>query len=236
MIYSGTTVPTNDSPTIIGTGTQIGTNAFNSSSNNPSYVGYMYEINSQYGNSTPSSIKIYLDNWYKTTTLETDTLTKKIVSDQIFCNDRSVNGTFSLTNNFNFAPYTRLVTNETPKLICETESDKFTVNNINGNGLLTYPVGLIMADEVTMAGNDSYREANNHYYLYTNQFYWTFSPQFYIKSGDYKAFVFYLCLSGGISTMSYDVSGAFGVRPVISLSSSVKLLGNGTYNNVYTVS
>lgn len=232
MIYSGTTVPTNDSPTIIGTGTQIGTNAFNSSSNNPSYVGYMYEINSQYGNSTPSSIKIYLDNWYKTTTLETDTLTKKIVSDQIFCNDRSVNGTFSLTNNFNFAPYTRLVTNETPKLICETESDKFTVNNINGNGLLTYPVGLIMADEVTMAGNDSYREANNHYYLYTNQYYWTFSPVNYSAS---MAQMFVINSDGGLSDYMVN-SRLLGVRPVISLSSSVKLSIDGTYNNVYTVS
>ena len=232
MIYSGTTAPANDSATIIGTGTQIGTNTFNSSSDNPSYVGYMYEINSQYGNSTPSSIKIYLDNWYKTTTLETDTSTKNLVSDQIFCNDRSVNGTFSLTNDFDFAAYTRLVINKTPKLICETGSDKFTVNNINGNGALTYPVGLIMADEVTMAGNASYRKANNFYYLYTNQYYWTFSPVAYSAS---IAQIFVINSDGGLSDYTVN-SRLLGVRPVISISSKVKLSGNGTYNNVYTVS
>ena len=31
-------------------------------------------------------------------------------------------------------------------------------------------------------------------------------------------------------------NGPDGIRPVISLSSKVKLTGDGTYNNIYTVS
>jgi hypothetical protein len=33
----------------------------------------------------------------------------------------------------------------------------------------------------------------------------------------------------------YGVGSSNGVRPVISLSSKAKLLGSGTYNDVYTV-
>ena len=236
MIYSGTTAPTSSTATVMtGTGTQISTGAFNSSYNNPSYVGYMYTASQQHGNSTSSTIKTTLENWYKTTTLETDSATKALVSqDQIFCNDRSVtSGSFSTSSTFFYAAYTRLVTNKSPILTCPTDSDKFTSKKSSiGNKALDYPVGLITADEVAMAGG--VRSTNNTtYYLYTNQSYWAGSP--FAFNSDYTyAYEFLVHSSGNVG--NYIVYDDYGVRPVVSLSSKAKLSGSGTYNDVYTVS
>ena len=246
MIYSGTTAPTSSTATVMtGTGTQINatTYRFYSSYNNPSYVGYMFTEGQQHGNGTPSTIKTAIDNWYKTTTLETDATTKELVSqDQIFCNDRSVttsesgtpgeiSGSMSTSTTYYYGAYVRLETNKSPKLTCTTASDKFTVNTSNGNEVLTYPVGLITADEVAMAGGvNSSDNENSSYYLYTNQYYWSGSPFNFNSSG---ARVFIVYSSGYLYGYSVDI--ASGARPVISLSSKAKLLGSGTYNDVYTV-
>ena len=245
MIYSGTTAPTSSTATVMtGTGTQINatTYRFYSSYNNPSYVGYMFTEGQQHGNGTPSTIKTALDNWYKTTTLETDATTKSLVADQIFCNDRSVttsesgtpgeiSGSMSTNTLYYYGAYVRLITNKSPKLTCTTASDKFTVNTSNGNEALTYPVGLITADEVAMAGGvNSSDNENSSYYLYTNQYYWSGSPFNFNSSG---AGVFIVYSSGYLYGYSVDI--ASGARPVISLSSKAKLLGSGTYNDVYTV-
>ena len=254
MIYSGTTDPKNESSVtgsngvyMTGTGTQItvdstNTFAFNSSYDNPSYVGYMYTASAQHGNSTSSTIKTTIDNWYKTTTLETDAATKALVSqDQIFCNDRSattsdsgtpgeISGSMSTSTTYYYGAYVRLVTNKSPQLKCPTESDKFTSRKSSiGNNALTYPVGLITADEVAMAGG-VYPTSNSTYYLYTKQSYWSGSPYYFVSRGN--AFEFFVDSSG---MLTYSIYYTNGVRPVISLSSKAKLSGSGTYNDVYTV-
>ena len=229
MVYTGTTAPTESTKVIMtGEGTAIGRSAFNSSSNSSEYVGYMYTVGQQHGTSTSSTIKTTIDNWYKTTTLETDAATKTLVADQIFCNDRTVtSGTWVSTgSNFDYAPIDRIFDNS-PSLKCINESDKFTVNSSNGNGALIYPVGLITTDEINMAGGGS---TNSSYYLYTNQYYWLGSPYKWSGSG---ANSFFVDVSGSLGLEGVNFVGA---RPVISLSSKAKLSGNGTYNDVYTVS
>ena len=252
MIYTGTTAPTESTKVVMtGTGTQIGTSAFNSSTDKAEYVGYMYQLGQQHGNknSTSSAIKTTIDNWYKTTTLETDLKTKSLVVDQIFCNDRTAstsNVTYSTTNyttltswnstetDYKYGAYGRLDdfnSNRTPILICPTASDKFTVNTSNGNGALTYPVGLITADEIAMAGGVK-ESANSSYYLYTNQHYWSGTPESFYSGGD--AFEYSVYPSGANNGyIVYYIR--YGARPVISLSSKAKLTGSGTYNDVYTV-
>ena len=232
MIYSGTTAPTESTKVVMtGTGTQIGTSEFNSSTDKAEYVGYMYTSGQQYGTSTDSTIKTTIDNWYAGTTLKDNPLVSK---DQIFCNDRSPSSTqtaaWTSTGWYSYGAYGRLVSNKTPTLKCPTASDKFTVNVSKGNGSLTYPVGLITADEIAMAGgvNDS---SNSSYYLYTNQNYW--SGPSYFNGSTTRAFEFYVGSSGGIN--SYIVYSNYGARPVISLSSEAKLTGDGTWNNVFEV-
>ena len=249
MIYTGTTDPKNESSVtesngvyMTGTGTQISEVAFNSSYDRAEYVGYMYTSRQQHGNSKSSTIKTTIDNWYKTTTLETDRATKNLVADQIFCNDRSPSSTQTAAWTSTGAEYYygangRLTqTTKNPILTCPTASDKFTVNTSNGNGALTYPVGLITADEIAMAGgvyiSDNGSSNNQSYYLYTNQHYWSGSPS---DIGSIEiAHEFYVFSSGHI----YDdrLSNSQGTRVVVSLSSEAKLSGNGTYNDVYTVS
>ena len=252
MIYTGTTAPTESTKVVMtGTGTQIGTSAFNSSTDKAEYVGYMYQLGQQHGNknSTSSAIKTTIDNWYKTTTLETDLKTKSLVVDQIFCNDRTAstsNVTYSTTNyttltswnstetDYKYGAYGRLDdfnSNRTPILICPTASDKFTVNTSNGNGALTYPVGLITADEIAMAGGVK-ESANSSYYLYTNQHYWSGTPESFYSGGDAFEYSVYPSGANNGYTVYYI---RYGARPVISLSSKAKLTGDGTYNDVYTV-
>ncbi len=244
MIYTGTTAPTESTKVVMtGTGTQIGTSAFNNGAyNNSEYVGYMYTLGQQYGTNTPSTIKTTIDNWYAETTLEKDAATKKLVSqDQIFCNDRSPSSTqtaaWTSTGYFDYGALGRLGSNKTPILTCPTASDKFTSKGSSiGNKKLEYPVGLITADEVSMAGgvyhsdNSSYSN-NSSYYLYTNQIYWLGSPGTSPSNGFVYGFIVYS--SGYINY--YGVGSSNGVRPVISLSSKAKLLGSGTYNDVYIV-
>ena len=249
MIYTGTTAPTSSTATVMtGTGTQIGTSTFNSSNNNPAYVGYMYTASAQHGNSASSAIKTTIDNWYKTTTLETDSTIKNLISDQILCNDRSastsesetpgeISGSMSKSSSYYYGAYIRLVSVPNPTLVCPLDGDKFTVNTSNGNGALTYPVGLITIDEIAIAGaiygDSSY--VNKSFYLYNNVTYWTMSPNYYFYSssrGDAR--VFALGNTGAIFNPVVTQSG--GLRPVISLSKLVKLTGDGKYNNIYTVS
>ena len=243
MIYSGTTDPKNESSVtgsngvyMTGTGTQIGTSAFNSSSNKAEYVGYMYTTGEQHGNSKSSDIKNTLENWYAGTTLKDNPL---ISQDQIFCNDRSVtSGTWSSspTSILYYAPYTRLYgSTPKPQLKCPTESDKFTSKKSSigiGNKKLEYPVGIITADEVVMAGG-KVGSGNSTYYLYTNEFYWSGSP-YSFNGDDSFAREFYVNFIGRLGA-DY-VYNSDGARPVISLSSKAKLSGNGTYSNPYTVS
>ena len=258
MIYSGTTKPESRTATVMtGTGTQINatTYAFNSSLNKAEYVGYQYIEGEQHGygecNGTSASctvngntvynstIKQAIDKWYAGTTLEKDAATKALVSQyQIFCNDRSASSTQTVAwtstgSNYHYGAYGRLYKSKSPQLTCPTASDKFTVSTSNGNGALTYPVGLITADEVAMAGGvKGSSNTNSSYYLYTNQNYWFGSPIYFYSGGIARETFVH---SSGFLTDDY-VDAAYGARPVVSLSSKAKLSGSGTYNDVYTVS
>ena len=254
MIYTGTSKPESGTATVMkGEGTQISTSTFNSSYSKAEYVGYQYIKGQQHGygecNGTSASctvdgntvynstIKQTIDKWYAGTTLETDATTKSLVADQIFCNDRSASSIqtaawTSTGSTYNYGAGGRLINKKKPQFICPIASDKFTVNTSNGNGALTYPVGLITADEVAMAGGVyGSNNENSSYYLYTNQNYWLGSPE--SINGGFASGLF--VLSSG-SLYSNFVDDAYGARPVVSLSSKAKLSGSGTYDDVYTVS
>ena len=234
--------------------------AFNSSYDKAEYVGYQYIDGEQHGygecNGTSASctvngktvynstIKQAIDKWYVGTTLEGNSL---VSQDQIFCNDRSAstsNVAYSNTNyttltswnstgtQYYYGAYGRFSKSKSPVLTCPTASDKFTINTSNGNGALTYPVGLITADEVAMAGG-KFLSGNSTYYLYTNQNYWSGSPDSF-DSYETNTDEFRVNSSGSLG-LDYVNSNA-GARPVVSLSSKAKLSGNGTYSNPYTVS
>ena len=156
------------------------------------------------------------------------------LEDTIFCNDRSISsygGWDKDTSNSNylyFGTHGRL-NSKKPSLICPIETDKFTVNGGNGNGTLTYPVGLISADEIVYAGM-VFGGRNTSYYLYTGEkSMWSFSPY---EFNNYNAYEF-SCddnFSGSIVFL------ANGLRPVISLKpGTVVTGGDGSSTSPFTV-
>ena len=256
MIYTGTTAPDSNTKVVMTertyisdllqyTVTSAGASKFNQKSDSAEYVGYMYTIGEQHGTSQSSDIKTYLDNWYANYTDLNKTGTK--ITDQIYCNDRTASTSdvaYSTTDyttltswnstgtNYYYGAYGRIVNDNNPMLTCAVDSDRFTVNKINGKGnsALTYPIGLITIDEVEMAGNN-FNESVKSHYLYTGAHYWTGTPAAF--DGDFS-FEYSAMDEGGFS-MS-DVGIRFAARGVVSLSSESKLLGSGTYNDVYIVS
>ena len=256
MIYTGTTAPDSNTKVVMTertyisdllqyTVTSAGASKFNQKSDSAEYVGYMYTIGEQHGTSQSSDIKTYLDNWYANYTDLNKTGTK--ITDQIYCNDRTAstsNVSYSTTNYTTLTSWNskgtlyfygangRISNDNNPMLTCAVDSDRFTVNKINGKGnsALTYPIGLITIDELEMAGNN-FNESVKSHYLYTGAHYWTGTPAAF--DGDFS-FEYSAMDEGGFS-MS-DVGIRFAARGVVSLSSESKLLGSGTYNDVYVVS
>ena len=238
MIYSGTTAPSESTKVVMtGKSTQIFDSVYNNVSLNSEYVGFKYTLENQHGLGIDSTIKTKLDNWYKTTTLENDVSIKSLVADEIYCNDRNVtSGTWSSTpsDDMYYSAYSRLNTNKNPTLNCSTISDKFTVNS-SGNGKLIYPVGLITMDELSIGGN-VWNTENKASFLYSSGEYWTITPIMYSHFMGTYVGSGVLLSSGGLSNWNVSHNGLAGIRPVINLSSKVKLSGDGTYSNVYTVS
>ena len=256
MIYTGTTAPDSNTKVVMTertyisdllqyTVTSAGASKFNQKSDSAEYVGYMYTIGQQHGTSQSSDIKTYLDNWYANYTDLNKTGTK--ITDQIYCNDRTASTSdvaYSTTNyttltswnstgtTYYYGAYGRIVKDNNPMLTCAVDSDRFTVNKINGKGnsALTYPIGLITIDEVEMAGNN-FNESVKSHYLYTGAHYWTGTPAAF--DGDFS-FEYSAMDESGFS-MS-DAGIRFAARGVVSLSSESKLLGSGTYDDVYIVS
>ena len=253
MIYTGTSAPDSNTKVVMTESTNnsgyiratsAGRSKFNQNYNSAEYVGYMFTEGQQHGTSKSSDIKTFLDNWYANYTDLNKTGTK--ITDQIYCNDRTASTSdvaYSTTDyttltswnstgtNYYYGAYGRIVNDNNPMLTCAVDSDRFTVNKINGKGnsALTYPIGLITIDELEMAGNN-WSESNTSYYLHTGAYYWAGSPyDFFVSHSDGFNVI------GDGSLDFYYVSDSGGVRGVVSLSSESKLLGSGTYNDVYTV-
>ena len=237
MIYTGTTAPTSSTSVVMtGTDTQINTSAFSGETSTYSeYVGYMYTDSVQHGLTKNSLIKSHIDDWFKNSSLFTDASTKALLADGIFCNDRNVtSGSWARSGNFSYDGY-RVYSNSKDSILkCSNKLDRFTVDSSNGNGALTYPVGTITGDEMVYAGMTS-NSSNLNSYLYTNEEYWTITPGSMSGLQGFQIFNVFVRPTGQLYFTNIQ-NYSSGIRPVINLSSSVKLSGDGTYNNVYTVS
>ena len=229
LLYHGTSTTATDA--------YIGTSAFNSSYNNIAYVSYMYgnlgSVANARENTTDSTIKTIIDNWYKDN-LNTN-YGKYLSTTAVYCNDRST------SDNTNFGALTRLITNKTPSYDCTATEDKFTVDSSTGNGKLTYPIALMTADEVSFAGGLWITNAPTWYYYNSangsstgSTWWWLLSPNNW--SGG-SADVFSVLGSSTPGRLNgSNVGSAYGVRPAISLKSCIKYsTGNGSASDPYTI-
>ena len=219
MIYAGSKAPSESTKVAItGANTNMGFTAYNNEYNHAEYVGFQYTVGSQRGTTTNSTIKTYLDNWY-TKYFNENIGTSRFVK-STFCNDRNTTSTWASTgSNIDYAPYTRLSA-DTPTPTFECNTADVVTNNL----------GLITADEIVLAGG-KYNTDNRAFYLNNNMAYWAGSPYGFFDS---RSGVFELLPVRGLRR-GYVDDRDLAARGVVSLSSESKLLGSGTYNDVYTV-
>ena len=188
-----------------------------------------------------STIKTVIDNWYS----ENMTNYTNKLEDTVWCNDRSIytlngwdpNGGVTSGNSWNiysllFSAYNRVWNTHSPSLTCSRNIDKFTTSTSNGNGKLDYPVGLLTADEIMIAGADGNYTLNKSYYLYAGNDWWAGSPFGFNR---YNAFEFFVTPDGNLYFYNVYIS-AFGVRPSVSLAPGTEMIGSGTVDDPYVVS
>ena len=234
LLYVGTSHDT--------TSGNIGTSKFNTSYNSPKYVGYKYgedtSLDTIRNNTTDSTIKTFIDTWYQNNLTN---YTKYLSTAAVYCNDRSLasNATYSTSSKFYYSSYERLYTNKAPTYNCTDIRDAFSVDNTSAR--LDYPISLMTADEITLAGGTPWYASMSTPYAWfisnstgsqVSTYWWSLSPSYW-RNGD--AYVWdwnsdNFCLSAD----RVDYTGA--VRPAISLKSCIKYsTGNGTYNEPYEI-
>lgn len=220
LIYDGTSVHDNG---VANADRAIGKSTFNNTSTEYRSAGYMIGEegsvgNEAYENIYNSTIKTFIDEWYKNNIVDNNY--DKYVADTIYCNDRSING-------YNFSSYNRLGTSTgLPSLLCANSIDRFTVYNdkkIETNGMLTYPVGLISADEASFAGLIRCSKNNFLNYLSIDSDFFTMTP--YGQTLSKPNFV--SRFSGSCSSTDEKPGQSYYVRPVLSLKKDLNFSGNG---------
>ena len=152
LLYHGTSTTATDA--------YIGESEFSRKNNDIAYVSYMYGSlgsipNARTNQTNPSTIKTYIDTWYQNN-LNTN-YGKYLSTTAVYCNDRST------SDNEHFGAYTRLYTNKTPTYNCTNNKDAFSGSNSEAK--LTYPIGLMTADEIAFAGGVWKTNAPTWYYL-----------------------------------------------------------------------
>ena len=243
IIYDGTSAHANGESSA---DRQYGTSQFNTAYNNNMYVGYMYTSGEAHGTGTSSVIKTNADKFY---TDKLASYASKLDTNAGFCGDRSNLNQQSGVGTGTVITYNKgylRVEESAPTLTCENASDYYTVASASsGNKKLSYPIGLITADEVMLAGHAggvfdgsyNHMKSNNGSYLVTGNHFWTMTPAGgYNPFGgaDWSAYVFGVNSSGAVDDYNTDHAG--GLRPVVNLKSGVTITGSGTKTDPYVVS
>ena len=247
IIYDGTKVYENGD---INKDNVVTTSVFNEKMDDNTYLGYMYGMpgvtitgeegyNKTHSNLYDSTIKTYLeDEWYKNNIKETKY--EEYIADAIYCNDRTLDTSNSSYTGIGTTFTYYAARERSPKLTCDRVEDRFTNEtqnfDIETNGLLEAPVGLLTSDEYFAAGAPEYANylTTNIYiadtYLY-GQSHLTMTPFVFDINTSRQDFIF---ITGKIDFDEYYYNNA-GVRPVISLKADALKYGDGTATNPFRV-
>ena len=201
-------------------------------------------------NTNSSTIKTFIDNWYNgnsTNGLHTYEKLKDYANkleDTTYCSDRTFAtgpmkskddglNVYEAVSNYNpNSAHGRSYKNQTinnnmikPKLSCTNENDRLKKDQLGNK------VGLLTADEATLAGHGVYGY-NTASYLNIGVYAWLLSPDAW---NGYGAFGCYLETNGRLNGKSSHWVDP-GVRPSISLlASSVIAAGDGTIEKPWVV-
>jgi len=251
--YGGVPTITGDVITCPQTGTPIAADIINDHWNDESYA----ESDLNYSNSV---IKDTLDSWYSTNILSKGATVTDRIANTIYCSDLSGKGNLAggiIEGITYFGPAIRIfdynASTDTygpredaqPTYKCAQKSDAYTLSYSNGgdsgygNELLTNPIGLLTADEVSFAGG-AFMLENTSYYLHTGSPYWTMSPGD-IDKGNPEEHIVDAIIVNSDSTMGFrylsdDTQHTVNVLPTISLyNDTIVDSGTGEYNNPYII-
>ena len=187
-----------------------------------------------HANTNKSVILTNLETWYENNLASYESK----LADTIWCNDKStVSGNYGLgygANSTHYGASSRLDSKQ-PTLKCPNDNNggklsKFTVNDtINGNGDLTYKIGLLTADEVAFAGTIKWTY-NYSTYLQEN----TSDKTWYTLSPSSNSIIY--TIDCGNLRGPYLDHPLVSLRPDISLVSSTTISGgSGTSEDPYVV-
>ena len=189
-----------------------------------------------------SNAKLVIDDWYEENIKDTNY--ENLLEDTIWCNDRSVtSSTYSIENYAtnrlfeygSYSFYNRELSVE-PTLLCSRDVDKFTVFKENGNGDLSYPIGLLTLDEAVLSGY-SYQEEELYIITYLGH-YASEEPISLITPALYgRGFGYINSVDNSIHlNMSIVNLDLLTIRPSVSLNNSTYLIsGDGSFANPYIV-
>ncbi len=227
MIYNGT--PTSDNK-CTSSATSIGKAIYNNITN---YSNVIEDVSYIYPDGSNSVIKQTVDTWYTANmTAYTDML-----EDTVWCNDKSE--TFKGYHpswNMNatlFGPHTRNVEAKQPTLDCPVDS-ALTVSATQASNRLTYPIGLLTADELTLAGMGT---TGYIYEVYLNNLetWWTMSPSDFVTNYGGTARIMQGGQNGNLNYAA-TANSMTTVRPAISLKAGALVSsGNGTWDSPYVI-
>ena len=220
ILYNGPSV-NNTCPNQTGDSTMIGKYPFNSSYNDPKYVGYRYDNN---GTMTDSNLKMTLDTWYSSNMSSVDSK----VETSTYCNDTTTLededfediGETPKEGSVYYCPYYRVKKGQ-PTTKCKQASDEYSGK-----------VGFLTVDEEILAGRSATSGMQD--YLYNSSYYWLGSPGGFYSGDSGGAFVF-LVYRGYEADRSNYVHISRGVRPVVSLSPNTSYTGSGTTTDPFIV-
>ena len=216
--------------------------AFNTNYNDNAYIGFKYgtpgssTYEATHANTNNSTILTNLETWYNND-LKTY---ESVIADTVWCNDKTnvKDTTFDpWSRNPNGRGYGTNATyyGATQRLVSASGSAGGTGPSLKCNGELSKinsKVGLITADELALAGY-AYAQNNTTTYLQenaTDTYWWSLSPYYYIGRAD----VWGVSGSNGGFHNGYGF-GARGVRPSISLKSTINVTGDGTSSSPFII-
>lgn len=157
-----------------------------------------------------SKISESLNNWYN--------VNLKDYSDYIayykFCND-----IVTEEESTNYIGYSRIITNKIPMYVC-------LGNKVNTK------IGLLTADEVSMAGAST--NENKNFYLYNENI----KTAYYLMTGaEYKNGTYYPFLVNTDGSIIANTAGNLlrSIRPVINIIKNAKISGNGSLEEPYEI-
>jgi len=162
-------------------------------------------------NTTNSTIKTVIDYWYANYMVEYTSY----LEDTVWCNDRSISDLGGWNPNGGSVS-TKLVfksDSDRMNLTCKNKNDRFTVSEVNGNGALTYPVGMIDETERNLA----YTSTSPYSPHASGSYYWGLSPNDF-----YYNYAYGYNVSPYGRAYSNRVNDTNGVRPAVSLRAGIE--------------